>query len=98
MQTTPTPLPTPAFITADAAKYMATFKSTIAYMSTTKGFGSLPMDTIRDMCLALPSARGVIRNLGDKEGTYALRLAISAMLKDYIDSTYMPKKGEQNGL
>ena len=94
---TPLPLPIPDFITAESAKYMSIFKTTIAYLMYEKDIESLTLDSIRAMCFALPSAHAVITRLGKKEGEYALGLALSAVLKEYIDGPFL-RGDKKNGL
>lgn len=90
MQTTPTPLPVPAFITHAAVNHYDTFRKNIDTIFAMADIGTYSLDSIKDMAFSLPSAKGVIEYLGESHGILALRIALSVRMKQYIDSNYMP--------
>jgi hypothetical protein len=89
MQTTPTPLPTPAFITATAATHYGTFKANLNTIFTMADIGSYSLDSIQDMAFSLPSALKVVEYLGQQQGLLVLRVAFTARMREYIDTVYL---------
>ena len=93
MQTTPIPLPIPAFITHTAVDHFMAFRKNLDTIFAMTDIGSYSLDSIKDMAFSLPSAIGVIEYMGQKQGELVLLVALSVKMKEYINSG-IPSLGE----